>query len=182
MKKALDHIVETFGFINWGDYLSSAFHSKFMGVFLSCSVAMSTMSRLIVDYMGLKPVLVSAVILLLLLELFTGLIAKQKNENPADREFTSKKFSRFTLKAFMWSVWIYIAWSFRSQFIDTNIAAYELFDWIHTTLLVYMFFEYLVSVDENVAKIKGEPNTLLRLIIEKIRTHLNINKDELHNP
>lgn len=182
MKKALDHIADTFGFLNWEDYLSSAFHVKFTGMFLTGSLMISTVNAAIHKFLGLKPFLVCGVIMLLTLELVTGLVAKQKNEKAEDREFTSKKFSRFSLKAFMWTAWIFIVWSFRDQFIDTNVAAYELFDWIHTTLLIYMFFEYLVSVDENVAKYKGKPNTLLRLIINKIKTFLNIPDDEVHNP
>lgn len=181
MKRTLNHIVDTFGFLSWEDYVSSAFHVKLTGMFLTCSAILSTFNSILDKYFGLKPFLVCGVIMLLALELITGLLAKQKNEKAEDRAFSSKKFSRFSLKAFMWSAWIFIVWSFRDQFATTNVAAYELFDWVHTTLLVYMFFEYLVSVDENMAKIKGKPNTLLRLIINKIKTFLNIPDDEVHN-
>lgn len=173
--KVLNYIVETFGFTDWADYANSAFHGKQMGLFLSGSLMVSTLNAAIRDYLGLKPVLVCAIILLLVLELATGLMTIKRKEG---EKFESKKFSRFSLKAFMWSAWIFIAYSFRDQFIDTNLAAFELFDWIHTGLLVYMFLEYLISVDENVAKITGKPNTFLTIVITKLKSFLNIKDKE----
>lgn len=179
MSKILDYIVDTFGYANWSEFVHSAFHHKVMGLVLSSSMIVSTINAAIQEYFGLKPFLVSGVIVLLLTELYTGLKARKKKEKVEDREFSSKKLSRWSLKAFMWSAWIYITWSFRDQFIDTNVAAYELFDWIHTGLLVYMFLEYLISIDENVARITGKPNTFLQIVIGKLKSFLGIKDGEL---
>lgn len=172
--KILTYIVETFGFKDWSDYTNSIIHYKEAGIFLSSSLIVSTFNAAIRDYLGLKPVLVCAVILLLLLELGTGLMSISKKKE----KFQSKKFSRFALKAFMWIAFIYILYSFREQFIDTNKAAFELFDWAHTGLLCYMCLEYLISVDENVAVITGKPNTFLQMVIKKLKSFLNIKDEE----
>jgi len=173
MNRALTYIVETFGFADWTDYTTSAFHSKQIGLFVASSMVISTINAAVQEYLGLKPALVCAILVLLLTELLTGLASIQKRK----QVFQSKKFSRFALKAFMWVVFIYIIRQFREQFIDTNLAAFELFDWAHTGCLTYMCLEYLISVDENVATITGKPNTFLRILTRKMKTFLNI-KDE----
>lgn len=169
VKKVLDYVVETFGFDNFNEYVHSLFHRDATVVFLISSTLISSITLWIEKSLGIKPVLIGAIILLLIWELFSGLIKMKKSKE----EFSSNRFGRFSLKAFFWISLFYIVYSFRSQFDGTNIIAFELFDWIHTAALVYMFLEYLISVDENMAKITNKENTFLQLVIKKVKSFLS---------
>ena len=171
MRKLLDYIVETFGFIDFSEYTRSLIHRDFSLLFISLSAALSIIASKIEVHLGVKPVLIGAIVLLLLWELGSGLVVSM---HKGKESFLSKKFGRFSLKVFFWISMFYIIYSFRSQFDGTNTAAFELFDWLHTAALVYMFLEYLVSVDENMAKITGKQDTFLQIVIKKLKSFIEV--------
>lgn len=168
IKKTLDYVVETFGFSNWSEYTNSLIHKDLVAMFMFNSSLVASVTMVIQEYFGIKPVLIGAILALLVWELGSGLIHMHKSKE----QFTSDKFGRFALKAFFWVSFLYIIYSFRSQFEGTNIIAFEMFDWIHTGALVYMFSEYLVSVDENMAKITKRESTFLKIVINKIKSFI----------
>ncbi len=178
MRKILDYIVETFGFVDFTEYTRSLIHKDFSLLFITFSTAASITASKIELHLGVKPVLIGAIILLLLWELGSGLFLSMHKEK---ENFLSKKFGRFSLKVFFWISMFYIIYSFRSQFNGTNIAAFELFDWIHTAALIYMFLEYLVSVDENMAKITGKKDTFLSITIKKLKSFIEVGEVKSKN-
>jgi len=170
VKKVLDYVVETFGFDNFNEYAHSLFHRDMTALFIISSTLLSSIALWVQRSLGIKPVLIGAIILLLIWELASGFLKMRKNKE----EFSSNRFGRFALKAFFWISFFYIIYSFRSQFDGTSVIAFELFDWIHTAALVYMFLEYLISVDENMAIITNKPDTFLLLVIKKLKSFLSI--------
>lgn len=175
MRKILDYIVDTFGFADFSDYTKSLIHKDFSLLFITFSATLSLIAAKIEIHLGVKPVLIGAIVLLLLWEFVSGLIASMYKEK---EKFSSKKFGRFSLKVFFWISMFYIIFSFRSQFENTNVVAFELFDWIHTAALIYMFLEYLLSVDENMAKITGKRDTFLSIVIRKLKSFVEVESVE----
>lgn len=140
------------------DFIMSLFPSfkyKSLGLIV---VSVSAMSGFVEVYFGMKLLTLFSFILLLAVELISGMYAsvfikKQKLE--------SAKMQRFTIKLTMWLIALFIVNSFFKEFETKNILAASLFEWLHDAVMIYAALEYLVSVLENISVITGDTNNKL---------------------
>jgi hypothetical protein len=134
-------------------------------------------SSFIQNYFGLQTITILAFLLLVTLELVTGITAAKIS----GKKIESKKFGRFGLKIFVWVTLLFILNSLRLEYKgheDTlGDIAYFLFSWIHGTLFIYINLEYLISVLENWGVISGKDNkSLIEAIKNKITGFLTKKK------
>lgn len=123
--------------------------------------------------MGLEVVTVFAFVCLLTLELMSGLMASKV----AGREINSRRMGRFGFKLFAYLMIFFIVWTVRNQYTEKPII-YGLFDWLHSTMFIYVCIEYLLSVLENVGEISGKPkNYITGKVADKLREFLNKNTE-----
>ncbi len=55
----------------------------------------------------------------------------------------------------MWVV--HVINTFKVEFLEKNIAVSELFEWLHSSILIYICIEYIISINENINRINGKP-------------------------
>lgn len=152
MKKLLDDLVFHFGFDSGEKYIQSMFHHHLLMFTVSVSLVSATIETLF----GLKVITLTAFIIMLTFELFTGIVASRIRGN----RISSRKFSRFGFKLFTWLVFLFILNVFKNQYAQSLILS-ELFNWLHSTIVIYVSLEYLISILENLDTITGADNSML---------------------
>ena len=154
MKGFLNYIVTNFGFTCTSDFGSSLIHKNWvLGL-----IPLAGLSSVIETMFGLQGLTVLAFVVLVILELLTGLIASKVKGDP----IVSKKFGRFGLKMLVWLTLMFIINMLKKEYVDSegnfsDLAA-GLFTWLHGTLFIYVNLEYLISVLENLGVISGSNN------------------------
>jgi len=165
MRNFFNYIVSNFGFDDLSDFTSSLLHPKAMLL----TIPFAGLSSVFETYFGLQSITIFSFVLLVTLELITGLTASKVQGKPIE----SKKFGRFGLKVFVWISLIFILNSLKIEYRgheDTiGGLAYGLLNWLHGTLFIYICIEYLISVLENMGAISGKSN---KGIIDNIKDKL----------
>lgn len=172
MKRLVNNIVGNFGFDDVNLFYKSMFHSGLMTVTIPAAVLSATVERLF----GLKVITLTAFIVLLIFELFTGVVASRVK----GQRISSRRFSRFGFKLLTWIVFLFILNVFKNQYTDSLILS-ELFNWLHSAIVIYVSLEYLISILENIDTITGSDNSVLtRSLKRKIKSVLG--EDEQKSP
>lgn len=154
----LNLIVSNFGFKNYNDFLNSMIHFNLLKI----TIPIALISTMIENAFGLNFITIIAFILLLLVELTTGILASNKR----GIKIESKKFGRFGFKLFVWLSIFFIVNALKNQYLD-NRPIYELYEWMHDGLVIYVSIEYLISILENFSYITGVKNKGLVYSIKK---------------
>lgn len=165
MKNLLNYVCNTFGFSDFSnDFLNSLIHFKFLLFTLPSSLIIFGFVEKI---FGVSAAIFGSFIALAILELVTGLTASRIKKI----KWESKKIGRFGLKILVWLTLIGVAHSFVLGYSQLqglqNALVYQLFSWLHGVLIVYVSFEYLISVMENLAVITGQSNNKLLSFIKR---------------
>jgi hypothetical protein len=174
ISKFFNHLVSSFGFTCTGDFSNSIIHSKM----LLFTIPLASISGILEYFLGLRSLTISAFVVLVILELLTGLVASKKR----GEEIVSHKFSRFGFKVFVWLTLLYIVNATRMEYStqETNFSeiASGFFTWLHGSLFIYITVEYLISVLENLGSITNdnEHKTLIDIIIKKLNDLLKNEK------
>lgn len=172
--KFLNHFVSCFGFECTTDFSNSIVHSKL----LAFTIPLAGISAVLEGLLGLHSFTLMAFVVLLTLELITGLTASRIKGH----SFESHKFSRFGLKAVVWITLLYITHQFYKEYNNSegvfDSIASSLFTWLHGTLFIYITLEYFISVLENLGVITGDSKkSLINTIINKLNSFLKNNKN-----
>lgn len=151
-------LVTHFGFNSLTDFINSMVHTKLLILTIPSS---AILFGFVEKWFGFSAAIFLSFIILAIVELVTGLFgAKAKGQ-----KIESRKFGRFGLKILVWLTLMLVANSFAMSYADKlGVQAgliYQLFSWLHGTLVVYVSFEYLISILENLAKITGKSNNRL---------------------
>lgn len=175
ISKFLNQIVSNFGFTCTSDFGNSIVHNKL----LPLTVPIAGFSAVFETMLGLQNLTIIAFVVLIILELLTGLIASKVR----GEEIISGKFGRFGLKVLVWMTLLYITNSMRLEYLknESNFdsLASSLFVWLHGTLFIYIVLEYLISVLENLGVITGDSKkSLINTIINKLNSFLGNEKNK----
>lgn len=157
MKNFISSVLYDFGFNGVPDFVRSVCHVNLLAV----SVSISLISAQVELIFGLKSVTILAFTCLLSIELITGVASAVKKGD----KISSRKFGRFIFKLSIWLMCFFITNSFAKEF-EVGTVANMLFSWLHSSLMIYLSVEYLLSVIENMGKLSGKPTTP---IVQKIR-------------
>jgi hypothetical protein len=175
INKFLDQLVSSFGFSCTSDFSNSIVHVNL----LTLTIPLAGFSALVESFLGLQNLTILAFVVLITLELITGLVAsKIKGE-----KIVSHKFSRFGFKIFVWLTLLYVVNTIKIEYSEQggnfSTLASGFFTWLHGTLFIYVVIEYLISVLENLGVITGKNNdTLIIKIIKKLNSFLGNEKNE----
>jgi len=172
MRGIFNHIVTNFGFNDLTDFSNSLVHKTCP--FSSKSILLTMLpiagiSSVVETIFGLQGITVLAFVVLVTLELVTGLIASRSR----GEAIVSKKFSRFGLKVFVWLSLLFVLNALKKEYHDEGLfdgMASVLFTWLHGTLFIYINLEYLISVLENLGIITGKDNDgIIKMIKKKFK-------------
>ncbi len=176
INRFLNHFVSCFGFTCKQDFGDSIVHSNLMPL----TIPIAGISAFIESFIGLQGLTVFAFVVLVILELITGIVAaKARGE-----KIVSHKFSRFGLKVFVWMCLLFITNSVGLEYENHKDFLSKMgsgfFSWLHGTLFVYVTLEYLISVLENIGSLTNEKSkkTLITTIINKLNSFLGLEKSE----
>jgi phage-related holin len=178
INKFLNYIVSNFGFSCTEEFNSSIIHFNVLPLTLS----FAGLSAIFETIFGLQNLTMIAFVILVVLELLTGLIASKVKKEP----IVSRKFGRFGLKVLVWLTLIYVTNSMKLEFVNSDgvfdSLALVLFTWLHGSIFIYIVLEYLISVLENLGVITGTSNkTLTNAITNKLNSFFNDEKNKRKN-
>jgi len=176
INRFLNHFVGCFGFDCTTDFNNSLIHSNFLMI----TIPVAAFSSMIENFLGLQGLTVLAFVVLVILELITGIVAS-KNRG---EKIVSHKFSRFGLKVFVWLSLLFITNSLKLEYEGhkdlLSITTLGIFTWLHDALFVYVTMEYLISVFENInslTKTKSKKK-FIDYIIDKLKNFSPSEKED----
>lgn len=159
-RKFFSYLVSNFGFEDVSDFNSSLLHTKMMML----TIPLAGLSAFVEHYFGLQSLTIIAFIVLITLELLTGLTAAKIS----GKIIESKKFSRFGLKIFVWLSLLFIINSLKLEYSghedSLGSLASGLFTWLHGTLFIYINIEYVISILENLGVISGKHKSVDNIV------------------
>lgn len=159
-------VVQGYGWDSAKEFLLSLFPSVKYHLTLSI-IGGGAIGAIIQELFGFNWLSVVAFILMAVVELFTGLYASLAVKNEL---YESHKIGRFTIKLFVYLAVFFIVYTFEKDFKETRPVVSAFFEWFYNGLFIYTAQEYLVSVLENIAVIRGKSKTFfIEAIKEKIK-------------
>lgn len=154
---AIQRFLTTYGWASNKEFMLSLFPSAKYGAF-GGSISFAAVSAFFVEYLGISPALVPALVVILATELWTGIRASTKMKK---EPFESGKFSRFVIKLCVWMVLFYTAHSFMNEYKGqetlVRIMAFTFFEVLKVFLMSLFLIENVTSILENLAVLDGKP-------------------------
>jgi hypothetical protein len=175
----LDEFVVHFGFENISEFFNSLVHPKLLILTIPSTILGFSLFTFIEKWFGLSDMVFVAFIVALILELITGIAASIKK----GVTISSTRFSRFGLKVLVWMGLMLITNSFHLSYMGQSgilsALTHNLFYWLHGTLVVYVCFEYMISILENLSVITGnKENKFLDFLKKKADQFLKFADDK----
>lgn len=154
---SIQRFLATYGWASNKEFMLSLFPSAKYGT-IGGNIGFAAVSAFFVEYLGISPALIPALVIILATELWTGIRASTKVKR---EKFESGKFSRFVIKLCVWMVLFYTAHSFmneyRGQETLVQILAFTFFEVLKVFLMSLFLVENVTSILENLAVLDGKP-------------------------
>lgn len=154
---SIQRFLTTYGWASNKEFMLSLFPSVKYGT-MGGSISFAAVSAFFVQYLGISPALIPALVIILATELWTGIRASLKKKN---EKFESGKFSRFVIKLCVWMVLFYTAHSFMNEYREqetlVQILAFTFFEVLKVFLMSLFLVENITSILENLAVLDGKP-------------------------
>jgi lipid-A-disaccharide synthase-like uncharacterized protein len=164
-----------FGFNSgFSEFKASMFRKEYLLVSIPFATIFSALVSNVEYLIGLQGLTILAIFLVLATELVTGIMASIETKVP----ISSKRFSRFGLKAFTWFLFLFVVNAFSLQYEGKNYLIHGFWSSIHSLVASYMAVEYFISIDENMVKITGKSTGIVRLIKDKLKDLLKTKSND----
>lgn len=164
MRNFCDYIVLNFGFTDISDFVNSMIHTKLLFFTIPASFFIFTVVE---KWLGITSAVFIAFIVGAIMELITGLWAARVKHD----KWSSLKFSRFGLKILVWLSLIFLVNSLKVSYENiTGLQGwiiYQMFNWFHGVLIVYISLEYIISILENYSTVTGKSTNKLVGFLKK---------------
>lgn len=160
-----------FGFIDYDHFFNSLLRPKL--TYLTIPIAAIGG---FIDYLfGLQPIVFVAFVLLLSIELISGIFASWIENKP----ITSKRMKSFLMMLFVWLIVLFILNTFQSSYEGSEIGF--IFHYLFDAVLIYVNVIYFKSIWENMGRIsskKKEFGSLSDIFSRKLDTESEDKKEE----
>lgn len=153
MSKYFNFITE-FGFCNVDHFTESLLRPKLM----TFSIPFSMMGASLQFIFGFKPIVLLAFVMLLTLELASGIFASWIE----GRKITSKRMKAFLMMLFVWLVTLFILNSFKYHFEGEFME--HVFDYLFTAVVLFVNVIYFKSIWENAGRIMERKNEFRKMV------------------
>jgi len=166
VKAAGGFLLGSFDYESVGELFYSMAPSFKYGI-TKIGIIFSSVGAIVEKLLGIGYAAFVALFVIMLVELVSGLAASRIR----GEQLSSKRWSRFGLKVGLWLIILFVTHMISNDFRQHGSEAIAaLIDWVHSALILSIFFEYLLSVLENIGVIGGKNHTTL---IHKIRDKFN---------
>lgn len=167
----LDNIFKEVGFDSTHHFVESTIHPNSIKQATVLSLFFGTLAVWFENTFGILPIIGLCIVLLFLMEVFTGILASKKN----NIGFKSKKFPAGFIKLGVYFVFIGIANMLQNNMPVKAILGYELdyYSFAHYVFLNFVIFQYMISNLENFETLGWNKNIPL---LGKIKTWIDFEK------
>lgn len=158
----MSSLLHEFGFCNVEQFTESLLRPKL----LFLSVPISFMGATLQLVFGLKPIVLMAFVMLLTLELTSGIFASWIE----GRKITSKRMKSFLMMLFVWLSTLFILNGFKEHFRETVLES--VFEYLFTAVVLFVNVIYFKSIWENAGRImnrRQEFRQLRKLFLSKLK-------------
>jgi FtsH-binding integral membrane protein len=164
----INEILKDWGFLNSKDYVKSmAGHITYPTI--SIGGVLGLIATSFEKIIGMDLVMYFAFILLLLVELRTGIVSSKR----AGNKYQSKRAGRFILKAFTYTVVLGVVNIFYTRLSDTKMGF--LYEVIYWSILHLIVLQLIVSVFENLSKMGfAESSKVFKKINQILDKYFNL--------
>lgn len=156
-----------FGFKSADQFITSLLRPNL----LSISIPTAALGSLIETVFGLKWIVVLAFVLLLTIELISGIFASCIE----GQKITSKRMKAFLMMLFVWLVVLFILNAFKGAFEETD-SMHVVFEYLFNAVLLFVNVIYFKSIWENAGRIMDKKDEFKKLI--NIFNSKQVSKDE----
>jgi phage-related holin len=144
------------------------------------SIFISAVSGLLSYLFGFGPALGFAMLITVIIEVYSGIRASKKE----GKDFESFRFSRCILKLALWGILFYIIHAFENEYADRthvfDLVAYLFFKLIFVGLMTLFVVEHITSILENKAILDNKPKTyFIEFIQDTWKSVLILLKDKI---
>ena len=179
--KFLYKLLATYAYNSPREFIESMFPSWKYHL-QNLSLLISAISGALSYLFGFGPLLGVAMLIAVLVEVITGIIASKR----LGQNFESFRFSRCILKLVLWALLFFIIHQFENEYEAKthvlDIAAFIFFKIVFLGTITMFLVEYSTSILENMAIIDGKPKThLIEVIQISWRNLTNIFKKNQNN-
>jgi len=165
----LDKQMKEWGFSNLNDFFQSAFHSESFTTIFVTSVSLTALGEIIREIIGFTPMVYVSFIVLLLVEVVTGIRASLLE----GEKINSKRFGRFILKTFVYTIMLGVTNVFGSQ--TEGFTSY-IYNTIHMLIFDYITLQLIISVFENLSRMGyQESSSVFNGIHKVISKYIKLN-------
>ena len=174
--KLINYILDGFGFKNFQDFTNSTFGFLNSIVVIKWDIILSTIVSAVSFLFGFNHLFLSAFVVLLGFEWYTGVQASKKR----GEKHSSRKFGRMLLKIATYLTPIYILNTFASNSQFPVVMGYEIdpFIWLYWIFLIGVIWQLFVSLLENYKCLGYKwADVLLKIINKKFYKEFDIEDD-----
>lgn len=144
------NVINELGFCKYQDLFDSLFRPEQAFVLLPISTILSMLEFAF----GLKPIVLLAFVILLTLELFSGIMASLLE----GKRIYSRRLRSFGVMLVIWLGALFIINMFRYQFVEEPI--HYVFDYLFVLIIIYANLVYFTSIWENAVRINRNKRTM----------------------
>ena len=162
----LNYISTVIGYKGYNHLLDSTFHVSSAKEALLASVPVTIFSFGIKDLTGYEPPVLIAILVLFVVELYTGI----KSSKEGGEEFSTTKFMRGFVKLFIYIVLVGVTHVFYLYTPERPIFGFDvnLYEWVHWGFSNWVIVHMLLSVLENIIELKWDKHLPLVTVLAKL--------------
>jgi phage-related holin len=168
--KLIDFIAKHGGFDSTGHFIDSTFHPDSVPNIIAVSSVFASIGYIVEFLLGVQIPVTVVIILLFILELYTGIKASKKEGN----KFESPKFRKGFIKLFIYMIMIGCAhWLANTVPVKPFFGfTFNVYEWLHYGFVNFVILELFISNIENFDRLGWK--TFVPFL-KKIKGILNIN-------
>jgi hypothetical protein len=176
MKTLCCKLVMTAGYTDTNHFINSAFHPKMSMPLLTLSGIAATFAYYFDLIFGIKAIIGISILILFLLEFYTGLSASRKE----GKKFDSELFGKGWLKLLVYMIMIGVSNTLANNILGVNIIGYKfnIYEWLHDMFYNYVLLNLILSNLENFKRLGWtEHLPVLKALAKYVKDEPKIDKD-----
>jgi len=164
-------LLDSLGFDSVTAFADSVVHPTSLPKTIVASTALASVGSFFETHVGIAPAIGVVILLLFVMELFTGIRASKAEGN----KFESRKFQKGFVKMFLYIIMIGIAHTLEQHIVPRPLLGFNIniYEWLHYFFLNFTILQLIVSNIENFNRLGWDDFVPA---LGKIGSFLNIKK------
>jgi hypothetical protein len=174
--KILDHVFQLSGYTDTSHFVNSAFHPNNLQLSATMSLILSATAYYFHSFFGISLPVGVALLILFLMELFTGIKASKKE----GEKFKSEKFGKGWFKLFIYAMMISCSWLLSKHVPVKPFFGWKfnVYDYLHYAFYNFVLLQLIISNLENFKRLGWDE---YMPILSKITSFLKLKSKKNEN-